>query len=337
MAIDKNDKKRKAFNIDFGVTPAAPAASENADHSRKKSETAPGMMVDFVLLRDATMIENDELKAKVAEFDGASATKLLDPKSIQPSKWANRQPQSFESAAFQQLKDEIESAGGNRQPIKVRPLPGSDPQTYEIVFGHRRHRACLELGIDVLAMIEEVDDQTLFADMDRENRQREDLRPYEQGVMYAKALDDGLFPSGRKLSESVGIDLTGLGKLLKLARLPKVVLDAFENPLDLKYDWGPLLSSALEKNPDLVFAKAAEIAQMSPRLKANEVFSLLTSVGVESLYPPPSKPVLFTGKGGTKAKLSFDPAKKRVALSIDGLPATRLNDLQQLVEKFLGK
>ena len=28
---------------------------------------------------------------------------------------------------------------------------------YEIVFGQRRHQACLELGLDVLAMVDEID------------------------------------------------------------------------------------------------------------------------------------------------------------------------------------
>ena len=82
------------------------------------------------------------------------------------------------------LKSEMESAGGNVQAIKVRPIPGTEPQEYEIVFGHRRHRACLDLGLEVLATIESIDDKELFKEMDRENRQRADLRPYEQGLMY---------------------------------------------------------------------------------------------------------------------------------------------------------
>ena len=91
------DKKRKAYNIDFGVPPAASVASDVDGHSKKKSETAPGMMVDFVLTRDATMIENTALKAevaeikvKVAEFDGANVTRKIDPKLIRRSHWANR-------------------------------------------------------------------------------------------------------------------------------------------------------------------------------------------------------------------------------------------------------
>jgi hypothetical protein len=50
----------------------------------------------------------------------------LDPRSIRPSTWANRHEASFESAEFEELKAEIADAGGNVQPIKVRPLATPD-------------------------------------------------------------------------------------------------------------------------------------------------------------------------------------------------------------------
>ncbi|MFD2274834.1 ParB N-terminal domain-containing protein [Undibacterium arcticum] len=84
-------------------------------------------------------------------------------------KWANRISDSFTSADFLALKEEITQAGGNVQPIKVRPLVGVADR-YEIVFGHRRHRACLEAGLPVLCLIEAVSDQELFKEMDREKQ-----------------------------------------------------------------------------------------------------------------------------------------------------------------------
>lgn len=43
----------------------------------------------------------------------------------------------------------------------------------------------------------DVDDQQMFVEMDRENRQRKDLRPYEQGMMYGHALKEDV-PLGQK-------------------------------------------------------------------------------------------------------------------------------------------
>ena len=90
-------------------------------------------------------------------------------------------------------------------------------QGYEIVYGHRRHRACLDLGLPVLAVVEEVGEQQLFEQMERENRARADLSAWEQGMMYARALDQGLYPSNRQLAQAIGRDLGDVGKALSLA------------------------------------------------------------------------------------------------------------------------
>jgi hypothetical protein len=111
--------------------------------------------------------------------DGTSLLLLLDPKTVRASLWVNRHQTSFEDANFEELKAEIQGAGGNMQPIKVRPLkePAGEAR-YEIVFGHRRHRrhrACLELGLEVAAVVEEVGDQVVGADGAREPRQGQPL------------------------------------------------------------------------------------------------------------------------------------------------------------------
>jgi ParB family chromosome partitioning protein len=125
------------------------------------------------------------------------------------------------SADFAELKSEIESAGGNVQPVRVRPLARVErfnrAAEYEIVFGHRRHRACLELGIPVRALVEDASDQELFEAMERENRGRKNLSAWEQGCMYRKALDEGLYPSLRKLAESVKVDVSLVSKSVALA------------------------------------------------------------------------------------------------------------------------
>ena len=83
--------------------------------------------------------ENERLRAELDAFKGSEPTKRLAPNIIRASRWANRNEDSFLSKDFEALKAEIESAGGNVQPIKVRPLLDV-PGEYEIVFGHRRHR-----------------------------------------------------------------------------------------------------------------------------------------------------------------------------------------------------
>ena len=199
--------------------PITPGSNTQGREEGVKPKTAIGAMAQFTDRQSTAIKEAAHLKAQLKEFENSQVTKLIDPKLIVRSKWANRHDLSFTGTEFKGLKEDIRSQGGNVQPIKVRNLMG-DAGKYEIVFGHRRHQACLELGIDVLAMIDDLDEKKLFIEMDRENRQRKDLRPYEVGAMYAKALDEGLFSSARKLAEEVGMDHSQLSKALNLARLP---------------------------------------------------------------------------------------------------------------------
>lgn len=301
-----------------------------------KPKTGPGQMLAFNKLISEANDKVSKLETQLADFKSADVARKLDPKNIKPSHWANRNEASFANKDFAALKAEIESAGGNVQPIKVRPAAGKSGE-FEIVFGHRRHRACLELGLDVLALVEELTDAALFAQMDRENRQRADLRPIEQGVMYAKALDEGLFPSNRKLAESLGVDVGGVGKLLALARLPSDVLNAFESPLEIQFQWGAVLSAAVQKDPDIVLSKAKEIQITSPRPKAAAVFQMLTNIGIDPAQSAPSEPKLLTGKAGVKGKISYDAKKKTIGVSIAGVSEGRLKELEQLIQKFIEK
>jgi ParB family chromosome partitioning protein len=237
--------------------------------------TGPGQM----LMVNSLMKESNEklavLEARLKEFEGVLPVKLIDADKIVPSKWANRDVRSYDLVGFKSLKDEIAEAGGNVQPIKVRPVKGQGDQ-YEVVFGHRRHRACQELGLPVLALVEEVSDQDLFKEMDRENRTRADLSPWEQGVMYRRALNEQLFSSQDQLAKEVGVDPGNLSKALRLADLPEAVVQAFPSPLDLQYRWAKTLNDALQSDPEGVLARAKELAENREMAQApKEVFELL--------------------------------------------------------------
>lgn len=270
------------------AAPKEPIAPKPAEEVRAK--TAPGSMLHFMSAQSTAIKEAESLREELARYEGALPVRHLDPKLIRPSAWANRHAASFEGVDFAALKDEIAAANGNVQPIKVRPLQGgaagsegvgpSNPHgspgaLYEIVFGHRRHRACLELGIPVLAMVASVNEQELFVAMERENRARKDLSAWEQGMMYARALDAGLYASNRQLAAAIGRDLGDVGKALSLARLPKAVVDAFSSPLDLQFRWAKLLNDAQQKDPDGLMARAKALAARTEALTAKQVLERL--------------------------------------------------------------
>ena len=71
--------------------------------------------------------------------------------------------------------------------------------------------------------------------MDRENRERADLSPYEQGAAYRRALDEGLYPSARRLAEALGVSHTWVNNTLEVADLPPAVVRSFPSPLAIQH------------------------------------------------------------------------------------------------------
>ena len=320
------------------IIPAPQVAGARTDPLRPR--TSPGQMAQFLTSQSEAMVEAEALRELVKEFDGALPAKLIDPELITASKWANRIEVSFTTPAYFELKAEIRDAGGNVQPIKVRPYrarasdeEGAPPAfAYEIGFGHRRHRACLELGLPVLAIVEDLSDEDLYIQMERENRGRVDLSPWEQGAMYVRALDSGLFSSNTKLAAAIGADLSNVGKSIALARLPATVIAAFDSPLDLLQRWAPAFKHALQNDPEGILQRARKLAEERKKLKPIEVFELL--VGGGGAAPPP--PREFSKDGKRVARMTPD-AEGRVNIKIEEkLSLAKLNQLAEWIQKFLG-
>ncbi len=339
----------KAAKIDFASLMAPPGAAMET----KAPKTAPGAMMAHAndarseLLRENEQLRaqaerSDELEARLGEavddlqaWEGAKPARLLDAAKIGRSRYANRHVASFAGEDFQRLKREIMEAGGNVQPIKVRPAQTGEGVDFEIVFGHRRHEACSQLGLPVLAVVDSMDDRTLFIEMDRENRERADLSPWEQGVMYMRALDLGLFPSNRQLATALGIDPSNLGKSLALAKLPEDVVAAFASPLDIQLRWAPLLNKALDTDAAGVSKRAREITVDRGARGPKGVLAYLVEPPQLAAIPQANQPVAFTARGKKAATLRFDGVG-RAALHVHlPLDTAQQKQLSELTEAFV--
>lgn len=288
--------RNKAAKLDFSnlpgldPTPQAPAP---------RPKTAPGAMMAFANeARSDLLRENEALKARAVEaqalqgrldealselrqWDGAKATRLIDASLIHASRWANRHERNFDAPLFDRLKAEIADAGGNVQPVKVRPV--AEPAGhYEIVYGHRRVEACRQLGLPVLCLVDPIEDRALFVEMERENRGRKDLSAWEQGVMYRRALDAGLFPSLRQLAAAIGVQPGNVSTALQIAALPDAVVAAFPSPLELQFRWVAPIKNALARDEAGVLARAQALAAQQPRPSAREVLAALTAAPGEA-------------------------------------------------------
>lgn len=288
-----------------GPTPSNGQARDNAQQAQPRfppvasgaaPRTGPGQMLQFRGQMLAVEGELGKLRDRLKEHEGSTPTRKLDPQVVVPSRWANRHPASFSTAEFTRLRQDIEQAGGNVQPISVRVLI-DQPGRYEIVFGHRRHRACSELGIPVLATIDAsaVTDHDLFSAMDRENRERADLSPYEQGTMYRRAIDEKLYPSNRRLAEALGVSHTWVANVLLVADLPAPVVECFRSPLEIQHRHAKDIAAALETDRKGVLRRAEKLrAQEQPKAAASVVSALVG--GYSELAEPTHQPLEIGGK-----------------------------------------
>lgn len=257
---------------------------------------------------------------------------LLDPNDVGPSRFANRIDDSFNDKDFQDLKRDIVAAGGNVQAVKVRPAaPGSDKK-YEIVFGHRRHRACLETGLKLRATVEDVEDQKLFVEMERENRARKNLSAYEQGLMYLRAIDSGLFSSNEELGNAIGVHKSQVGKAIALARLPDEVVRAFASPLDLKFGFRTGLEKALKDDAAAVLKHAGKIAKNRGNRTPQAIYEELIGEGGSTVLPQ-AEVITVQAKGHAIAEIKID---ERGAGSIS-IPARLDKEKVDQLAKFLAK
>ncbi len=298
---------------------------------KQGSLTAPGGMLAFrgqLLQHEATV---KALEAKLAQYAGGVRTVKLDATLLDASKWANRHSSTFDSGAFDKFKDEIAHAGGNVQPILVRPVG----ERYEVVFGHRRFTACKQLGLPVLSMIMEMSDEDLFTLMDRENRNREDLTPYEQGEMWRKAIDEGLFSSARQLASHVGVSNVHVTQCISIVRIPQFILELFSNPTEIQVRWAKAINAKLQADPEALAERASKIKAVGKSFSSAKIFAMLTLDEESNLKPPAA----LIKHGGKQVGKIFQGADGEVSLSIKPgyLSGASFLQLQKFVSELIGK
>ncbi|HAF42203.1 MAG TPA: ParB/RepB/Spo0J family partition protein [Sphingobium sp.] len=137
------------------------------------------------------------------------------------------------------LIDSILAEGSNRVPAVVRRTPNG-PLPYELVTGTRRHWAISWLNanhypdIDLIAIIEDLDDEAAFRLADIENREREDISDLERGLNYKAAVDTYYGGVQLRMAERLKISKSQLSRYIALTEIPPFVVSAFHSPTDLQ-------------------------------------------------------------------------------------------------------
>lgn len=158
-------------------------------------------------------------KTQAAPLPPTNGTFRVIPTSrIRPPQFNPRS--LFEQSAHEELVASIREVG-LLEPVVVRPA--SEINTYEIVAGERRFRACSEIGMDAIpAMVrEELDDTEAARIALIENLARRDLSPIEEARGFQRLTQLGMSQTeiGKRTHRSQG----QVANTLRLLRLPEDV------------------------------------------------------------------------------------------------------------------
>lgn len=166
---------------------------------------------------------------------------------------------------------------GQLVPALGRPLRNDPDHDIEIIYGARRLFVARHINKPLLVELRQLSDRDAFIAMDLENRQRKDISPYERGISYSRWLRLGCFKSQDDIAETLGVSASQISRLLKLAKLPTVIVDAFPDAGGICETWGQHLADMLEgpETRRVTIQAARLIAEISPKPPAREVYRRL--------------------------------------------------------------
>ena len=153
--------------------------------------------------------ERDRLQALVNAGGGLE----LDPTLIDPSPFPDRLPDDTDGA-FEEFKKLI-AEEGQKISIQVRTHPAIRDR-YQIVYGHRRWRACRDLGIKVKAILIELTDTELVVAQGIENAARQDLSWIERALFVSRMDKAGI--KARDIRAALSVDDPELARLRQVCR-----------------------------------------------------------------------------------------------------------------------
>jgi ParB family transcriptional regulator, chromosome partitioning protein len=185
------------------------AAANSGTEAIPATRVSAGPVRTMGLTLDKLELERKSLEEALAAGGGIVE---LAPDQIEGSFAADRFSDAADTA-FEALKQSI-AANGQEVPILVRPL-ASGTGRYQAAYGHRRLRACRQLGLKVKAIVRPLSDAELVLAQGLENAARVDLSFIEK-AMFARGLEQRSFDRSMIMA-ALATDKTELSKMLSVA------------------------------------------------------------------------------------------------------------------------
>ncbi|AKH44307.1 ParB family chromosome partitioning protein [Altererythrobacter atlanticus] len=252
--------------------------------------------------RGTTLLGRQSAIARVASGEVRQVTQLLlDPARVRVWEGNARSYQHLSEESCRELIDSIIAEGGQKVPAIVRKAKDDPDHDYEVIAGTRRHwsiswlRAHSYPDMKFLAQAVEMDDEAAFRLADLENRARKDVSDLERARNYAAALKTHYDNHLTRMAERLKLSKGWLSKMLKVAKIPDGVVEAFSSPADVQLKPAYPLAQALDDKDRAaaIRREAAKIAKQqqqqrengAPALPSAEVIARLLAAGQTSDKP----------------------------------------------------
>lgn len=216
-------KRAKSILANFGAF-SEPASIKDVEGTGSQEASPPLPRVGAGVI-GATQRSLNELRLernRLQALVDAGGVLELDPRSVDPSPFPDRL-QDVDDADFSTFKKRF-AEEGQKLPIAVRRHPSAEGR-YQIVYGHRRHRAAAELGINIRAVLSDLSDTELVVVQGIENSARLDLSWIER-ALFAWRMGEAAIKT-RDIRAALSIDDPELARMRSVLRIiPVDVIEA---------------------------------------------------------------------------------------------------------------
>ncbi|MBY3123054.1 plasmid partitioning protein RepB [Rhizobium laguerreae] len=332
---------RKSIVASFGLLSAELESDQAADQQQPSRAPAPvagnrvgaGVIGAAHRAIDDIRTERDRLKAIVES--GGGAIRELDPSLIDPSPYPDRLPDD-DASRFEAFKRSIETEG-QKVPVQVRKHPSS-PGRYQIVYGHRRWLAAMQLDRPVRALEVEISDLDLVLAQGIENAGRQDLTWIERALFASRMDDAGIKP--RHIYAALSIEDAELARMRNVYRVvPADIIEAIGRAPKIGRPRWLDLAKTVAGDAEALGALRAALVRTGDTVETSDQRFQRALNAIKPVSTGRKEPSPITDKSGTKlGALLISSKEVRISaegsLGIDFLKFVEA-ELPALTERFV--
>jgi ParB family transcriptional regulator, chromosome partitioning protein len=220
-----------------------------------------------------------------------------------------------------------------------RSLKGDASHDVELITGARRLFVARHLNKPLAVELRPLSDKEALIAMDTENRLRKDISPYERALSYSRWLRSGLFDSQEDIARALKISPSQVSRVLQLAQLPTVIVEAFDNPTEIRENWGRSLLARLEvpSTRTALVETARSLIAKSERRPVNEVYRKLLAASAKGrkLKPRHHDVVVRAENGATLFRIRHQRDSVALLLPLENVAERTLRDISDAVAAIL--